>query len=57
MRFVFFYFVGDKVPFAKRGKYGVVKGDATRHFAVCGILLVGKVLWLIFDRISMLTLN
>jgi drebrin-like protein len=32
VKFVFIYFVGDAVPFAKRGRYGVVKGDVVKYF-------------------------
>jgi hypothetical protein len=31
-KFVFIYFVGEGVPFAKRGRYGVIKGDVVKNF-------------------------
>jgi hypothetical protein len=30
-KFVYVYFIGEGVPFAKRGRFGVVKGDVTKH--------------------------
>lgn len=32
MKFVFIYFFGNQLPFVKRGRFGVVKGDAVKHF-------------------------
>jgi len=30
-KFVYVYFIGEGVPFAKRGRFGVVKGNVTKH--------------------------
>jgi len=33
VKFVFVYFVGEEVPFAKRGRIGIVQGDVKRYFS------------------------
>jgi len=33
VKFVYIYFVGEEVPFAKRGRIGIVQGDVKRYFS------------------------
>ena len=34
VKFVYVHWVGDKVPFTKKGKFGVVHGSVEEHFQV-----------------------
>ena len=34
VKFVYVHWVGESVPFAKRGKFGVVHGSVEQHFQV-----------------------
>ena len=34
VKFVYVHWIGESVPFAKRGKFGVVHGSVEQHFQV-----------------------
>jgi len=34
VKFVYVHWVGESVPFSKRGKFGVVHGSVEKHFQV-----------------------
>lgn len=34
VKFVYVHWIGDNVPFTKKGKFGVVHGSVQKHFQV-----------------------